>query len=381
MADIAGSYKSRIAARSALKLVATNALGVFIVFNIVTWTICLGFSIYSLVGPKVATFSHNAYKAELPNYANVDWARAHFAEFDSLSTKYVSYLGWRREPFKGTTIALVGRYNQRETVPAGEPGKPSVYFFGGSTMWGSGVNDANTIPSLVAQLSGLRSANYGETAYTAHQGLVLLIQLLQDGHRPDVVVFFDGVNEVAHKCRSELTPTSHARETQVRAALAHSKPENVYGLEYMAGPLMGLADRVSNRISVWTRGAQAREVDSAFSCHTDPARAQQIADNLIQDWEVARRLVESYKGKFVGILQPVAYYSDTKLDHLQLREILSKQYEAVYPLIKRKMVGQPGLYDFTGVLNKREYIYIDFCHMSPNGSRYIAQELIPLLAN
>jgi hypothetical protein len=363
--------------RSAYRFAASQAIGLFIVFNIVVWTICSGFSIYNLaaaVRPPPGV-GKPARMAALPNYAGVDWARTHFLEFGSLRSNYMSYIGWRREPFRGKTITLEGPYARRASVGSADAAKPSVYFFGGSTMWGTGTDDANTIPSLVTQIGGFRSANYGESAYTAHQGLALLIQLLQEGHRPDVVVFYDGVNDVAHKCRTEITAKSHAREAQIRSALAAAKPETAYGLQYMAGPLLGLATLASNRLSLWFRNESRH-----FACHTDALRAQQIADLLLQDWDVARRLTESYGGKFIGILQPVAYYSDTKLDRIRLSDIQKKQFQAVYPLIRQKMAGRPGLYDFTGVLDHPEYIYIDFCHVSPNGNRYVAQKLAEVLA-
>jgi lysophospholipase L1-like esterase len=340
----------------------------------VIWTICLGLSIYNLVAenPHVAALRTSARQAQLPNYKGVDWARTHFVELHSLSTRYVSYLGWRREPFKGETINVAGPYAQRETVGSATSDKPSVYFFGGSTMWGTGADDANTIPSLVAQLGGFRSQNYGEGAYTAHQGLLLLIELLQDGHRPDVVVFYDGVNEVAQKCRSELTPKSHAREARIKAALAATSADKTYDLRYMAGPLLAAAAGLSDAVGLRSR-------DGTFDCHTNARKAQQIADNLIQDWDVARRLVESYGGRFIGVLQPVSYYSKTKTDHIRLPDLQRKQYEAVYPLIKQKVTGRPGLHDFTDVLDHPEYFYIDFSHLSPNGNRYVARKLMEVL--
>ncbi len=95
---------------------------------------------------------------------------------------------------------------------------------------------------------------------------------------------------------------------------------------------------------------------------------------------MARKLVEAHGGRFIGILQPVAHFSDTRKDHIHLPEIQRKQYEAVYPLVRKKMAEQPGLYDFTGVLDHNEYIYIDFCHLSPNGNRHVAQKLVEVLA-
>jgi hypothetical protein len=366
--------------RPAIKFIATQVLGFFIILNVVVWTICLGFSVYNLVtaGHVVAALKQSSHKARLPNYVEIKWASTHFAEFDSLGTNYFSYIGWRRTPFKGETITLVGPLSQRATVGTPDSSKPSVYFFGGSTMWGTGVNDANTIPSLVTQLGGFRSENFGESAWVAHQSLLLLVQLLQDGHRPNVVVFYDGVNEVLHQCRWETRSGGHAREAGIRSALAGTKAENIYGLQYMAQPLIALAGVISGRIALWTRN-EAKHLDRLYSCHTDPAKARAVADRLIQDWEMARKLIEVHGGRFIGILQPVAHFSATRKDHIRLPDIQRKQYEAVYPLIRAKMAERRGLHDFTGVLDSDEYIYIDFCHLSPNGNRYVAQRLVEVL--
>ncbi len=356
--------------RSAFKIVAINALVLFIVFNVVIWTICLAVSIHNVLTSEQIINRQDLMKAKLPNYAGVDWALTHFQELQSLGTKYVSYVEWRRKAFKGKTITISGPYRQRRTVGHTDATKPSVYFFGGSTMWGTGADDAHTIPSQFAQLSGFRVENFGEVAYTSHQSLMLLIQVLQDGHRPNIVVFYDGVNEVTHKCRTELTPWSHAREHQISSALE----ERGYGLQYVARPLVALAKYVSDALFT-----SAYRAGGWYNCNSDSTKAQRIADNLIEDWAIARRLVESYSGKFIGVLQPVAFFSDTRLDHLELDNIQRKQYEAVYPLIKTKMTDQPGLYDFTDVLDNPEYIYIDFCHVSPNGNRYVAARILKSL--
>jgi hypothetical protein len=104
-----------------------------------------------------------------------------------------------------------------------------------------------------------------------------------------------------------------------------------------------------------------------------------VADALIQDWEMARKLTEAHGGRFIGILQPVAHFSATRKDHIRLADIQRKQFEAVYPLIRARMAGRPGLHDLTGVLDRDEHIYIDFCHVSPNGNRYVAQRIVELL--
>jgi len=246
-------------------------------------------------------------------------------------------------------------------------------------MWGVGSDDASTIPSQFSRLSGSAAENFGDIAFTAHQGLVLLIQLLQDGHRPDVVVFYDGANEIAHKCRVELTAWSHLAEPKLTSALELRKAgAGGMSLAYLLRPLWAVAQSVVRQVPALGGYKQN------YECHTNPRKAQKIAENLMQDWSIARRLVESYGGKFVGVLQPVAFFSDTKLDHIEIKKrkgLLSKQFEIVYPIIRVKMREYKNAYDFSDSLNHPEYMYIDFCHLSPNGNRYIAEGLVQILKN
>jgi hypothetical protein len=151
----------------------------------------------------------------LPNYANVTWAKKFYQEFRQLKTDYKSFIGWRRAPFHGETINVDGPYAQRLTANHGTDKSKKAYFFGGSTMWGTGVRDDATIPSQFAARTGIWSENFGEIGYTAHQSLMLLVQLLQDGHRPDFVVFWNGGNDVSDKCRTELPPYSHSQEARI----------------------------------------------------------------------------------------------------------------------------------------------------------------------
>ena len=136
--------------------------------------------------------------ASLPNYETYGWAERHFEEFNEQSYQYLSFVGWRRFPYDGETVKI-NENGVRRTVDRTPNDKSSkaIFFFGGSTMWGSGVSDEFTIPSVFASITqDYEAFNFGEAAYTAHQSLETLIKLLQAGERPDVVVFYDGVNEI-----------------------------------------------------------------------------------------------------------------------------------------------------------------------------------------
>ena len=90
-------------------------------------------------------------------------------------------------------------------------------------MWGHSVSDKSTIPSLVSKILKLDAVNYGEQAYNSRQELNLLLDNLENIKKGDVVVFYDGVNDVFHNCRSYNSPNGHAREFYIQAALNSEK--------------------------------------------------------------------------------------------------------------------------------------------------------------
>jgi lysophospholipase L1-like esterase len=354
---------------------AINGLVFFVLLNIIYWSLPVLQLALGQSGSSATTLYSNPGK-HLPNYASIDWAEQHIRELDQAQmtparTDFKSFIGWRRKPFNGETINIGGPYAQRRTVNTATSDARKAYFFGGSTMWGTGANDEGTIPSQFAALTGMNTDNFGEAGYTAHHSLMLLIQLLQDGHRPDLVVFYDGVNEVAIKCVTELTPDSHMLEARIDSLLKEQATSPASFAHYLA-PVWYVAGRVK---SVLTRNSGVARAEG-FNCHVSPEKASRIADNVLQDWQMAKRIVESYGIKFVGILQPAIYFSRTRRDHLaDVFPLMQTQFLSVYPLIKQRIAEAGNFHDLTSVLDFDEYFYIDFCHLSPNGNRRVAARI------
>ena len=92
------------------------------------------------------------------------------------------------------------------SAPPDPPGAPRpfrVFCFGGSTMWGYGVPDGETIPAHIERLLAARHPtrrvevrNYGRAYYFSSQQHALFVSLLRRGEVPDVAVFLDGLNEM-----------------------------------------------------------------------------------------------------------------------------------------------------------------------------------------
>jgi len=355
------------------KLIAVNLIVTFVLFNLVYWSLPTWRLLRNIF---VSTQLEDDSRARLPNYANVTWATQHYRELYQIKLGYKSFIGWRQKSFRGGTINIGGPYGQRWTINNGTGQSKKVYFFGGSAMWGIGARDDGTIPSEFAAAAGFWSENFGENGYTAHQSLMLLVQLLQDGHRPDIVVFYDGANDVYVKCRTGLTPNSHDLEARIDRLLSDTSPPATSFAHYFA-PLWQFAQQIKS--IAFPASAPATSA-AFFDCVSKPEKAAKIAENLVGDWQMAKRLVESYGGRFVGVLQPVLYFSRTRLhqsvlDHLADFPDMRAQFEAVYPLVERRIAEDDGFHSLVRALDIDEYVYVDFCHLSPNGNRLVAAEI------
>jgi len=348
--------------RRVLRLIAVN----FAVLSSILVLVVVGVPLVAQLAGLFASDPTEA-RSNLPNYAGLDWVGQHFREINATETVYHSFVGWRRDHFAGETINIEGPFFERRTAQPPGATTPSVFFFGGSTVWGTGVRDQETIPSLYATASGRQARNFGEWGYTAHQGLEMLLWLLQSGERPDVVVFYDGVNDVAHKCVRGRDAFSHAQESKIRQRLE----PRMASPEYFLAPVLQ-----------WLAELTTEESAEGSDCDEDPAKAQAVAEALVRDWDAARLIAEANGIRFYAVLQPVIYFSQTRGDHLPQKperdQERQRQFAAVYPRVQALM-AERGYADFTGVLDVDDYVYIDFCHLSPNGNALVAAAMAELI--
>lgn len=361
--------------RQIAKLLAVNLLVLGFLVSLVNFLAISGIHFYEAIKPKQYAQSHL-----FPNYRGIDWAAVHFAEYDKLTKGYYeSFYEWRRPAYRGRTINIDANGLRRTFRPAGASPDKVIAFFGGSTTWGTGANDETTIPSFFARLNpDYEAINFGETGYIAHQSLNLFMRRYFEGFRPDVVVFYDGVNDVWNKCRKEADNFSHSREHFIRTILQENSTDVSYW--NMIKPLsifLGKARRtVEGRLA---------DLSSFYDCTSNPKKAELIARVLLSDWLIVKQLVESYGGTFIAVLQPQAYDSRSRLDHLSLDPELGRQYETVYPLIVDLLDREfdalkDNFVDLRRALDDDAYFYIDWCHLSPNGNEIIARRIGDALA-
>ena len=252
------------------KMVGINLLVLFVAGNVFYWSIPAIHAISEAwkVRPATAVAAASDAPADATaisrSFSAEDnvWMPAYAREIRQQRSQYVSYVGWRSEALDGKALTIGGPYNQRLTVNTGARGDKKAYFFGGSTMWGAFSDNAGTIPSQFAAITGIHSENFGELGWTAHQSLIMLIQLLQEGHRPDLVIFYDGINDTSYNCRGAHRVGAHSFEKILNERLRRD-PRIPIRLLIMPRPSLRSQPR-SNRscqncFPAWPRKAARRE--------------------------------------------------------------------------------------------------------------------------
>lgn len=82
-------------------------------------------------------------------------------------------------------------------IETGRDLSKKVYFYGGSTAFGYGVNDFNTIPSRLADLLGrkFKVKNFGDAGSVFIQELNLFLEHIDLKGPPEVAIFYNGWND------------------------------------------------------------------------------------------------------------------------------------------------------------------------------------------
>jgi lysophospholipase L1-like esterase len=135
-----------------------------------------------------------------------DWYAEYMVDFDATrAAQWKPFVYFSRYPSYSGRYINIDSAGRRITPQPSTPLVPRarVFFFGGSTMWGTSQRDHKTIPAEASRrlqaLAGpgqrIEVTNFGENGYVLTQEVIELMLQLRKGNVPDIVVFFDGIND------------------------------------------------------------------------------------------------------------------------------------------------------------------------------------------
>jgi hypothetical protein len=307
-------------------------------------------------------------EASLPVYKDRPWAGAYWREhkvvLDSLFENY-PYGLWRSLPFKGNAINIDERGMRRTLYSKCDGETPSIWIFGGSTTFGQGSRDDDTIASLLAKRfadAGQQRCvlNFGADAWTSNESIIKLVAELKrpDVKRPGAVLFFDSCNDTftpfAHTGRVEI-PYNFNKEWLDSLAVIH-KGSFYY---VTATNTWSLAKRLVKR----ARGG------ATFEIPQNPDRlAREIADNYFNNIRIVDGLSRSFGFQYAFFWLPL--FTD------ELPETMKVANSLTQPIIHAQRNDR--LHDLTGKYDRS--LAVDACHLLPEGHDFVAKAAFDALS-
>jgi hypothetical protein len=258
----------------------------------------------------------------------------------------------------------------------------NVFLFGGSTTFGFGVPDDQTIAShlqtFLLNLNLTKEArvyNFGRGSYYSTQERILFEKMVAAGLRPDVAVFIDGLNDSHHyndrpssakRIESALEgkpaagPNILAKVPMVRATLA-------------AGRWLGVWR--NEPAPEWEETAQDRD-----ACGSE-AVLQKVVDRYVENKRIIETVATAYGVRTLFVWQPVAVYKYDQRYNLFSgdahpgRTCVEGAYALMAELAGRHPLGGDFLWGADIQENVDEPLYVDSLHYSGKMSELFARSI------
>jgi hypothetical protein len=317
-----------------------------------------------------------------------------YLEWGRLAYEYEPFTQLKVAPMRGSYINVSEQGFRRNG--GNEPWPPdeaafNVFVFGGSTAFGVGLPDDQTIPAALERQLGERSCpsvarvyNFGRPGYYSVQEGILFEQLLLGGLAPDVAVFIDGINDARLEA---LIPRYTDQLKQMVARASHRRdapPWYASAREVLASLPMG---RVAQSLRArFGRTGQGEETASLTSPSIEVA-----GEDRVGHWIANKRMVEAVAEQFgvrpLFVWQPIPTYHYDLTQHVLENAV--RQWarlgpdepgaEPLYVLMNERRrepdVAQNLLWLADMQLEKRENLYLDSLHYTAAFSDDIARAI------
>jgi len=358
--------------------------------------VSLGFYVRGFWHPPADNF-----RIKADTYSDTEWASKYYKEIEEVekgrTLRWQPYVYWRRTPRRGQYINI-GPDGLRKTinVSMSEGASPpiKVFMFGGSTMWGLGAGDDSTIPSIFAEEAKNKGincevVNFGQYAYVSTQEVIELTLQLQRGNIPDIVIFYDGVNDTFSGFQLSVPGLPHdeirrekefclLERKELQTLAVQSAIRQLSTMRFLHGVLLKSGLQRDNFEPI------PLEYEKAISDKGSLANA--VVRTYLSNIKLVQALSQSYGFTPLFYWQPVIYtkqylteYERQSLDLDVHYPGMKEFYLDTYGVLRKSSAGlnkDAAFYDISSIFSDiREPIFVDFNHMGGKGNSIIARRM------
>ncbi len=317
-------------------------------------------------------------------HTRMPWFPEYQRERAALFSAYSPYVIWRYQPFEGKAVR-VGPDHLRRTPGANCDAESFLVFtFGGSTMWGMGVPDWGTIPAyLQADLAERLNrpvcvVNYAEPAYVSTQSVIALIRTLQSGARPDLVIFYDGVNEPVAAATTGLAGGHYDLQQITRTLGPQPHPLGTWLKSWaMVSFVMRLNPPDPESATPPAVRAALQNVDSL---------GRAVAHAYLTNYETVSALADRFGFKYAFFWQPSIATTHKQLtaEETEIKGLMSGPIVttllASYPLVEAEAGKRKYLHSITDLYaDQKDQVWFDWFHVTAEANRLAATRILELM--
>jgi len=307
-----------------------------------------------------------------------------FRELRQQDMEWEPYLHYRFKPMSGKHNTIYENGLRKTANPSLKDSATAlkIFCFGGSTMYSSGARDEHTISSELSKLihdnfpdKNVEVTNFGCHGYTRATENIQLQRELIKNNIPDIVIFYDGVNEVisGHQNNEAGTPTN-AYNRRKEFKIAHSYKKRISLMVYS-----------SNVYRFVTTMQRKMFTDSAYKQLTarPNALATDIAETYIGFVKISKSLEHTYGFKVFNFMQPNIFskknLTEAEQGYFESHQYYENLYKLSYETVRKDslMINDATFIDISDVFDKaNKTMYFDFCHTGELGNKLVAEKML-----
>jgi len=215
------------------------------------------------------------------------------------------------------------------------------------------------------------------------EGLFLLITKLQEGLRPNFVIFYDGFNDIYGAYQSGQPGTLH-NAAQVRHKL-ESKPRELYwqAVKTWLQENIFLYNRVY--LFLVPPAQKFREKGAAMNDQELQSLAAGLVQYYARSQELLDRLAQAYGFSYACFWQPALFTEATVLPQETRADVRleDKNFARLYQFANQYLARHPlpkHFYNLTDVLSQRSQpCYVDLVHLTEEGYGLVTERMEKIL--
>jgi hypothetical protein len=260
-----------------------------------------------------------------------------------------------------------------------------IFIFGGSTAFGYGVSDDQTIASHFQECFPTRGSkkaaavyNFGRGHYYSTQERILFEQLVATHHLPDIALFIDGLNEFFY----------YGNEgTAISASFEKYLAGDIYGLWLKdlkkRSPVIQTFRDIRKTVKDKLLKATPDKQKERYREH-DPVKLARCIERFTVNKKMIEAVASFFNTKSIFVWQPVPTYQyNLELHPFAKADFGRHGYSAFgYPLMFEYIQTHPLGENFLWCAHIQEGavepLYVDIAHYSPMMSKMVARTIYDL---